>query len=414
MIKAITSTSYTPPVTQYTVTVTSNNDAWGMVSGGGTYNEGYTITLSATANNGYHFVQWQDGNTDNPRTITVTANATYTATFASDAGCPPVSTFPYSESFDASLGCWTAVDGNNDGNTWMLSSGINGSSSTVTPHSGTGMAASFSWNGSALNANEYLVSPQFVLPAGQTVTLSWWFRVNGSFPEDKLAVKVSTTGNAVSNFNTTLFDITPTSAHGDWTQQSIDLSAYAGQSIYLAFHHHDSYDANYLLVDDIQIIATSGPAPTQYIITVTSNNNTWGTVSGGGTYTSGQTATLTATPATGYHFVQWQDGNTANPRTITVIGNATYTATFEANVSIDNVSGLSVVLYPNPANGYVTLSALPAAARITIIDAAGRLCGSWPSQGEQTTLDISHLSAGQYYLRITGEGLNTVKKLVVE
>lgn len=654
MIKAITSTSYTPPVTQYTVTVTSNNDAWGMVSGGGTYNEGDTITLSATANNGYHFVQWQDGNTDNPRTITVTANATYTATFASDAGCPPVSTFPYSESFDASLGCWTAVDGNNDGNTWMLSSGINGSSSTVTPHSGTGMAASFSWNGSALNANEYLVSPQFVLPAGQTVTLSWWFRVNGSFPEDKLAVKVSTTGNAVSNFNTTLFDITPTSAHGDWTQQSIDLSAYAGQSIYLAFHHHDSYDANYLLVDDIQIIATSGPAPTQYIITVTSNNNTWGTVSGGGTYTSGQMATLTATPATGYHFVQWQDGstdnprtvtvtanatytatfavnavpgncdvtslpwnysfitdsisdcwtnidadgdslywmyianygavsfsyisdgetyeysltpdnwlispkvtlpatgadfhytymnlaadypdhigifvsttntdpssftlleqytavpadtvwqtrtvslaayagqqvyiairhynsddnyafivgsvsitagstpvqqytitatsadatmgsvtgggtynagstvtltatansgyhfvqwqdgNTANPRTITVIGNATYTATFEANVSIDNVNGLSVVLYPNPANGYVTLSALPAAARITIIDAAGRLCGSWPSQGEQTTLDISHLSAGQYYLRITGEGLNTVKKLVVE
>ena len=319
------------PVQQYTLTVNSNNSAWGSVTGGGTYASGATATLTATAATGYHFVQWQDGNTDNPRTVTVTANATYTATFAADAGCPPVTTFPYSESFDASLGCWTAVDGNNDGYTWLLSSGISGGSTTIAPHSGAGMAASFSWNsGGAMNANEYLVSPQFVLPAGQTVTLSWWFRVNGSYPEDKLAVKVSTTGDAVSNFNTTLFDITPTSVHGDWTQQTVDLSAYAGQSIYLAFHHHDSYDANYLLVDDIQITAT-GSAPTQYTITVASNNSAWGTVTGGGTYASGATATLTATAATGYHFVQWQDGNTDNPRTITVTGNATYTATFAAN-----------------------------------------------------------------------------------
>jgi ribosomal protein S8E len=69
-------------------------------------------------------------------------------------------------------------------------------------------------------------------------------------------------------------------------------------------------------------------APTQYTITATSANPTMGTVSGGGSYLAGATATLTATPNTGYHFVQWQDGNTQNPRTITVTGNATYTATF--------------------------------------------------------------------------------------
>lgn len=65
-----------------------------------------------------------------------------------------------------------------------------------------------------------------------------------------------------------------------------------------------------------------------YIITVTSDNPTMGTVTGGGNYAAGVTATLTAIPNTGYHFVQWQDGNTQNPRTITVTGNATYTATF--------------------------------------------------------------------------------------
>lgn len=72
-------------ITQYTITATSTNPAMGTVTGGGTYNGGATATLTATPNMGYHFVQWQDGNTQNPRTITVTGDATYTATFAPDA-----------------------------------------------------------------------------------------------------------------------------------------------------------------------------------------------------------------------------------------------------------------------------------------------------------------------------------------
>ncbi len=72
-------------ITQYTITATSTNPAMGTVTGGGTYNGGATATLTAIPNTGYHFVQWQDGNTQNPRTITVTGDATYTATFASDA-----------------------------------------------------------------------------------------------------------------------------------------------------------------------------------------------------------------------------------------------------------------------------------------------------------------------------------------
>lgn len=69
---------------QYTITVNSNNTAWGTVTGGGTYAENATATLTATAKEGYKFVQWNDGNTSNPRTITVTADATYTATFAEE------------------------------------------------------------------------------------------------------------------------------------------------------------------------------------------------------------------------------------------------------------------------------------------------------------------------------------------
>jgi uncharacterized repeat protein (TIGR02543 family) len=53
-----------------------------------------------------------------------------------------------------------------------------------------------------------------------------------------------------------------------------------------------------------------------------------GTVSGGGSYDYSKTATLTATPATGYKFKQWNDGNTNNPRTVTATSAVTYTAIF--------------------------------------------------------------------------------------
>ena len=43
--------------------------------------EGY-ITFLAKPNNGYHFVQWADGNKDNPRTIYLTQDTVFTAEFA--------------------------------------------------------------------------------------------------------------------------------------------------------------------------------------------------------------------------------------------------------------------------------------------------------------------------------------------
>ena len=58
-----------------------NNSAWGKVTGAGFFNENDEAILTANANSGYRFAQWSDGNTDNPRTIIVTENKTYTAEF---------------------------------------------------------------------------------------------------------------------------------------------------------------------------------------------------------------------------------------------------------------------------------------------------------------------------------------------
>ena len=65
-----------------TVQVANGCEDMGEVSGGGTFEYGTTVPLSATAKSGYQFVKWEeDGETSATREITVTDNAIYTAQF---------------------------------------------------------------------------------------------------------------------------------------------------------------------------------------------------------------------------------------------------------------------------------------------------------------------------------------------
>ena len=68
--------------------------------------------------------------------------------------------------------------------------------------------------------------------------------------------------------------------------------------------------------------------PINYQITVNSTDVSMGSASGGGSYAYNTSQEITATPNLEYQFEQWNDGNTDNPRTILVAGNATYTASF--------------------------------------------------------------------------------------
>lgn len=65
----------------YKVTLNAEN---GKIEGAttGDYEEGTSLTITATPNAGYEFEKWNNGNTENPRTITVTSAETYTATFS--------------------------------------------------------------------------------------------------------------------------------------------------------------------------------------------------------------------------------------------------------------------------------------------------------------------------------------------
>ncbi|MEE0992565.1 MAG: leucine-rich repeat protein [Bacteroidales bacterium] len=218
-------------IVTYNVTASVNNEVMGSVEGSGIYVENTTATLTAVANYGYHFVAWSDGETANPRTITVTSDVNLTANFAI--------------------------------NTYELVTNVNNQSM-----------------GSVTGAGEYDYLSQVTVTAMANVGHHFvaWADGNTNNPRT-----ITLTKDTVVTAN---FEIN------------------------------------------------------SYLVTVNSQNETMGNVNGSGEYNYGATATITATANDCYEFVSWNDGNTDNPRTITIEENITLTANFEAIVyeSILNVS----------------------------------------------------------------------------
>ena len=146
-----------------------------------------------------------------------------------------------------------------------------------------------------------------------------------------------------------------------------------------------------------------------YTVTVTSANDSMGTVSGGGEYAFGSEVTITATAAEGYRFVSWNDGNTDNPRTITVTEDATYIATFEEGVGIESRDMLSeLAFYPNPTSGIITFNRSDI-MKVEVLDAMGRMVAVFENS---YVIDLSNLSKGYYALRITTPHGVAVRKVI--
>lgn len=70
----------------YTVTVASADPTMGTVSGGGQALDGGQVVIRAQSSPGYHFLRWNDNNTDSIRTVEVHGNITYTAYFEANLG----------------------------------------------------------------------------------------------------------------------------------------------------------------------------------------------------------------------------------------------------------------------------------------------------------------------------------------
>ena len=158
----------------------------------------------------------------------------------------------------------------------------------------------------------------------------------------------------------------------------------------------------------VAIFTEINPSPT---ITVTVNNEAMGSAS----YTlDGNTAVLTATANEGYNFLTWSDGNTENPRTVTVTSDTAFMAIFSPASSLQEVNAREFALYPNPAKSFVNLEfeALKENTLLQILDLNGRRVRTLDLKAGVETLriDLGDLPKGVYTIMLG----NTTKKLIVE
>ena len=88
-------------------------------------------------------------------------------------------------------------------------------------------------------------------------------------------------------------------------------------------------------------------------------------------------------------------------------------------VGISVADGMNVSIYPNPTSSSTTiaLSGINGEVAVSIVDMNGRvvMSDSMSCEGDCTkTMEVSGLAQGAYFVRISGEGVNMVKKLVVK
>lgn len=196
--------------------------------------------------------------------------------------CQAITTFPYTEGFEGTSfppDCWTLNDADGDSHNWELVTTDDG----FPPHSGTNAASSASYDDVALTPDNYLITPQFTIPANNYSLKFWVSPQDQSYPEEKYAVLVSTTGNAPADF-TEVFSETLTTTDTSYKENTISLAAYSGQTIYIAFRHFDCTDLFWLKLDDISIEASSGineaneelvsiyPNPANDVLNISANN----------------------------------------------------------------------------------------------------------------------------------------------
>ena len=131
---------------------------------------------------------------------------------------------------------WTIYDVNGDGHEWHALD------YTSHAHSGDWMAAVDCYDS---DGDDWLITPQVTIQPGDVFT----FFAKAWYSTENMNVFLSTTGNAIGDFDETLGNYV--NLDDNYVEYTYDLSAYAGQDIYLAIQWiQDTYG---FVVDDVKV-----------------------------------------------------------------------------------------------------------------------------------------------------------------
>ena len=160
-----------------------------------------------------------------------------------------INTFPWTETFEHSGAMptgWTIGNVDNDATTWSLYNG------TTYSHSPTySVYHNYSAETADPGQNGWLITPAIQLPSTGAGALSFWSRNRYAAYTVYNGVLVNTDPDPTNPNWVEIWvqdDLTTTT----WAQETVDLSDYAGNIIYIAFQY-TGYDANAWYIDDVTV-----------------------------------------------------------------------------------------------------------------------------------------------------------------
>ena len=341
---------------KYTITTVAEN---GVVTGGGVYVEGDYVTLTATANEGYKFTQWSDGNTENPRTVTATADVTYTAEFTA---------IPTQH---------VLVDGiyyNFDVENKTATVTYNEEDPMHSYHGDVNIPASVEYEGYTFN----------VVAIGERAFDMCWEITSISIPEGVTLIEHRAFSDCdfpiltLPSTITEIQDMAFMMCHMDTIVLLSNTPPTISEMSFEMFHSlciipcgtMEAYMDNSVwarMIEDGYRMNIQEPAPANTLTVATTNEQQGAAHIVQSNACDDDNAIIEAVANYGYHFVQWNDGNTDNPRNIVVTEDITYTAEFAANTytvstkvnddAMGSVSGAGPYLYT--AEATLTATANP-------------------------------------------------------
>ena len=213
-------------------------------------------TFTAVSGSADSFAWTVDGNAVSSTTATLNytftdaGNHTVAVTATNAAGSNSASmtvnvyscdvAFPYNEDFEGSTA-----------NCWQLTERF-----AVYEHSNYSNSGTHFLLGSYddyADVDEWAISPAITLPNDVSgLGMTWYVRLNPyQGIVNSYEVRVSTTGSEISDFGTVLFS--ETDSTDGYVQRSTMLTAYAGQTIRIAFHNVSPMGGDAMMIDDVAI-----------------------------------------------------------------------------------------------------------------------------------------------------------------
>ncbi len=352
----------------FTVTTSANPAIGGTVSGAGSYTAGSNANLVATPNAGYAFTGWSGdiSGMATPYALSVTKNTTAIANFAlvtltketvsvATASTSESGTYSAAMAIDPSTATrWSSTF--SDPQWIMFDMGSAKAIVSVELDWETANAKNYVLEGSndsAFTAKTLLATKANMATGNHRIDSITG--LTGSYRYYRITGTARNTSYGYSIYDARFYSggiqisytITATAGANGSISPAGSVKVNQGASQTFGITPNSGYLVASVIVDGISqgaissyvfanlngdhsISASFKAAPVTYTLSTASSPTNGGTVTGGGTYSDGAIATLTATPSAGWTFVNWTGDltGTANPATVAMNTNKNVTAVF--------------------------------------------------------------------------------------